>query len=158
MSADCGCQLWQSGCFKAALSNCCTDKRPQLDLKGQVAWEKLAVCWKAETSICYLFSYSSVCVCGCVQAFTKLQFLQHYWNTDRLLHSHCITQLRHAARFLCLQRWNLSILHAEVILTVPMRWPVLRAHTKVPVPCSMVLIQDWGALSWSLMVWLTSGI
>lgn len=46
----------------------------------------------------------------------------------------------------------------QVILTVPMRWPALRVHTKVPVPCNMVLMQDWGALSWSLMVWLTVGM
>lgn len=137
---------WRSN---AALAGCCRHRSLQLGLKGQVAWEKVG--WGLETPSGLLFL--SVCVC----VFTRLQCPPDYWNIDKtvacsLYHPASTCTRFHRCVYVCV--CTLS----QVILTVPMRWPAPREHTKVPVPCNMVLTQDWGALSWSLMVWLTVGM
>lgn len=91
----------------------------------------------------------------CVHTTTMSSRVLKYWETVASSLYHPVSTHRRFHRFVSV--WTVCVLF-QVTLTVPMRWPALRVHTKVPVPCNMVLMQDWGALSWSLMVWLTVGM
>lgn len=60
-------ESWPWCCFNAAWSNCCTDKLPRLDLKGQVAWEKLLFAGRL-TPPCIIYSVICECVFACVRS------------------------------------------------------------------------------------------
>lgn len=96
--------------------------------------------------------FLNVCMCVCLHDYNVLQ-------STELLADCCILIVSPSINIQVVSAhvWSVCV-PFQVVLTVPMRWPALRAHTKVPAPCNMVLMTDWGALSWSLMVWLTVGM
>lgn len=93
-------------------------------------------CPKAEASEHRLGYYSRVCVCVCSDDYNVLQSLEILTDCCILIVSPSVN-IQVVPQVLCV-----ACVLSQVVLTVPMRWPALREHTKEPVPCNMVLTQD----------------
>lgn len=129
---------------------CWSHWSPKLGLRGQVAWEELS---GPPNNVSPTELFINVYLCACLQPYSVLHRTGILSDCCILIVSpHISIQVESCTRM------NSACELFQVVLTVPMRWLARRAHTKVPVPSNMVLMTDWGALSWSLMVWLTVGM
>lgn len=129
---------------------CWSHWSPKLGLRGHVACEELS---RPPNNISPTELFINVYLCACLQPYSVLQRTGISSDCCILIVSpHISIQVESCTRM------NSACEPFQVVLTVPTRWPARREHTKVPVPPNMVLMTEWGALSWSLMVWLTVGM